>query len=60
MTVKEARVIENEFYKISNPNEEQEFMYIEAMDFLIQEENKPEDKGDYFKEINIGIYSIDI
>jgi hypothetical protein len=54
MTVEEARVIENEFYKISNPNEEQEFMYIEAMDFLIQEENKPEDMmslGGYYYEL---------
>ncbi|MBQ6384621.1 MAG: sel1 repeat family protein [Lachnospiraceae bacterium] len=43
MTVKEAREIEADFYKISNPSEEDVFLYTEAMDFLIREENRPED-----------------
>jgi tetratricopeptide (TPR) repeat protein len=54
MTVEEARLIEKEFYGISNPDEEQEFMYIEAMNFLIEEENKPEDMmslGGYYYEL---------
>ncbi len=54
MTVEEARVIEQEFYRTSNPTEEEEFMYIEAMDFLISEEKNPEDMmslGGYYYEL---------
>lgn len=54
MTVKEARLIEEEFYRISNPSEDQEFMYIEAMNFLIAEENNPDDMmhlGGYYYEL---------
>jgi tetratricopeptide (TPR) repeat protein len=54
MTVEEARRIEQEFYRVSNPDEEQEFMYIEAINFLIAEENKPEDMmslGGYYYEL---------
>lgn len=43
MTVKEARKIEKRFSRESNPSEEDIFLYTEAMDFLIHEENKPED-----------------
>lgn len=53
MTTAEARSIEKEFWKLSNPSDEQEFLYIEAMNFLIEEENKPEDMmhlGGYYYE----------
>ena len=43
MTVKEAREIEERFNRISIPTEEDIFLYTEAMDFLIREENRPED-----------------
>lgn len=43
MTVKEARKIESDFYEMSNPSEEDIFLYTEAMDFLIHEENRPDD-----------------
>lgn len=43
MTVKEARQIQERFNSMSNPSEEDMFLYTEAMDFLIHEENKPED-----------------
>ena len=43
MTIKEARDIEERFYRISNPSEEDIFLYTEAMDFLIHEESRPED-----------------
>ena len=43
MTVKEAREIEERYYEMSNPSEEDDFLYTEAMDFLIREENLPED-----------------
>lgn len=43
MTVKEARAIEERFNSISNPSEEEVFLYTEAMDFLIHKENLPED-----------------
>lgn len=43
MTVEEARNIEEWFNRFSNPSEEDIFLYTEAMDFLIHEENKPED-----------------
>lgn len=54
MTIEEARGIEENFYEISNPNEEEEFLYIEAMEFLIAEENQPEDMmnlGGYYYEM---------
>ncbi|WP_026519365.1 tetratricopeptide repeat protein [Butyrivibrio sp. FCS006] len=54
MTVKEARIIEEEFYRKSNPSGEEEFMYIEAMDFLISEEKNPSDMmslGGYYYEL---------
>ncbi len=43
MTVKEAREIEERYYGMSDPSEEDDFLYTEAMDFLIREENLPED-----------------
>ncbi|MDO4623648.1 MAG: hypothetical protein Q4B22_11925 [Eubacteriales bacterium] len=43
MTSKEARRIEQDFYEKSNPSDEEIFLYTEAMDFLIAEENKPMD-----------------
>lgn len=43
MTVNEARQIEERFNRISNPSEEDVFLYTEAMDYLIHEEKKPED-----------------
>lgn len=51
MTVEEARIMEEEFYRISNPTREQEFLYEEVMSFLIAEENNPEDMmhlGSYY------------
>lgn len=43
MTIKEARGIAARFYRNTNPSEEDIFLYTEAMDFLIHEENRPED-----------------
>ena len=43
MTVKEAREIEERYYGMSDPSEEDDFLYTEAMDFLIREENLPDD-----------------
>ena len=43
MTVSEARRIEQDFQRKSDPSEEEIFLYTEAMDFLIHEENDPDD-----------------
>lgn len=43
MTVMEARAIQRHYDEIPAPTEEDDFLYTEAMDFLIREENKPED-----------------
>ncbi len=43
MTVREARQIERRFYRISVPSADDEFMYIEAMDYLIDAEHDPND-----------------
>lgn len=54
MTIEEARKIERDYYKISNPSDEDDFLYIEAMDYLITEENNPQDMmslGGYYYEI---------
>lgn len=54
MTIAEARRIEKDFCGISKPTEEQEFMFLEALSYLIAEENKPEDMmnlGGYYYEI---------
>ncbi len=54
MTIKEARTIEEDFYRKSNPTDEEAFLYTEVMDFLITEEHKPEDMmqlGGYYYEL---------
>lgn len=43
MTVKEAHAIRHHYDDIPSPSEEDDFLYTEAMDFLIREENNPED-----------------
>lgn len=43
MTAKEAREIEAGFQRNTNPSEEDIFLYTEAMNYLIQEESRPED-----------------
>lgn len=53
MTVKEARKIVQEFDENSVITEDKEFMFIEAMDFLISEEKNPADMmwlGGYYYE----------
>lgn len=54
MTRDEARKIEKEFFEKSNPSEADEFLYIEAMDFLIETYNLPEDMmhlGGYYYDL---------
>ena len=59
MTVKEAREIEEQYYKISNPSEEDDFLFTEALAFLIHEENRPEDMmhlgGWYYEKRNFDL-----
>ncbi len=42
MTIYEANKIRRDFYKLTNPTEEDKFLYTEALDFLISETKKPE------------------
>ena len=54
MTSEEARKIEREFYEISHPSEDEEFMYVEVMKFLIESESNPRDMmslGGYYYEL---------
>ncbi|MCR5595537.1 MAG: hypothetical protein K6G12_06800 [Lachnospiraceae bacterium] len=54
MTVKEARKIVNSFADNDNPSGDDEFMFIEAMGFLIEEEHNPADMmylGGYYYEL---------
>lgn len=54
MTIQSARTIEKNFYQKNTHTEEEEFMFIEAMKFLISEENLPRDMmslGGYYYEI---------
>lgn len=54
MTVREARAIAKSFDENTKPGAEEEFLYIEAMNYLIEEENKPRDMmvlGGYYYEI---------
>ncbi|MCR4903021.1 MAG: sel1 repeat family protein [Butyrivibrio sp.] len=54
MTISEAKAIEENFYRKSNPSKEDEFMYVEAMDYLISEEKNPADMmslGGYYYEL---------
>ncbi len=54
MLVSEARLKVMEFYQKSNPCEEDEFLFVEAMEYLIATENKPEDMmslGGYYYEL---------
>lgn len=54
MTSDEARKIEREFYEISHPSEDEEFMYVEVMKFLIESESNPRDMmslGGYYYEL---------
>ncbi len=54
MTIEEAREIERDFLGKSNPTEDEIFLFTEAMDFLITEENDPKDMmqlGGYYYEM---------
>lgn len=42
-SIEEARKIQREFYALSVPTEEDEFLFTEAMEFLIEEEHDPQD-----------------
>lgn len=53
MTIKEAEKIVRDFNENSIPNEEDEFMFIEAMNYLIEERKSPRDMlylGGYYYE----------
>lgn len=53
MNIKDARKYVEEFWDISSPSEEEEFFYVECMQFLIDAEKKPEDMlylGGYYYE----------
>ena len=54
MTIKEARDIVNEFDERDNPSEDDIFLFTEAMNFLIEEERRPQDMmylGGYYYEL---------
>ncbi len=54
MTIKQARKIADDFYKMSNPSEEDVFQFTEAMTFLIENTHNPVcmmDLGGYYYEI---------
>ena len=54
MTVDEARRIVNNFDESANPSEDEEFIFIEAMNYLIEEEKRPQDMmylGGYYYEL---------
>jgi tetratricopeptide (TPR) repeat protein len=54
MTVKEARKIVQDFNENKRITDEDEFMFIEAMNFLIEEEKDPRDMmwlGGYYYEL---------
>ena len=42
MTISEAQKIQRDFYKLTNPTEEDCFLYAEALDFLITETKNPD------------------
>lgn len=53
MTVIEARRIAREYYDMSNPTEDDRFLFVEAMQFLIREtknSNAMLDLGSYYYE----------
>ncbi len=53
MTIQEANRIIRDFYDLSNPTEEEEFLYIEALSYLIAEKNDPKvmmELGGYYYE----------
>ena len=41
MTIKEARKIVKDFQERNNPSEDERFLFIEAMNFIIEEEKDP-------------------
>ena len=43
MDIKEARKLVWDYEKIPNPNETDDFLYTEAMEYLIEEKRNPED-----------------
>ncbi len=54
MTVKEAREIVHNFNEAFDNSDDDEFMFIEAMNFLIEEEKRPQDMmclGGYYYEL---------
>ena len=54
MTVEEARSIKIDFARMTNPTEEDVFLFTETMEYLISAENDPEDMmylGGYYYEI---------
>lgn len=53
MTIKEARKIVKDFQERNNPSEDERFLFIEAMNFIIEEEKDPWDMmylGGYYYE----------
>ena len=56
MTVKEARTIAEQYHRKPNPSDEDFFIFTEAMDFLIREQNNPRDMmhlgGVYYERRN--------
>ena len=42
MTIREARMILQEYYENTNPSEEDEFLYTEALKYLIEETKDPD------------------
>ena len=56
MTIEQAREIERKFNQTAIPTEEEIFMYTEAMEYLIHEQNNPRDMlqlgGWYYEQKN--------
>jgi tetratricopeptide (TPR) repeat protein len=53
MTIREARMILQEYYENTNPSEEDEFLYTEALKYLIEETKDPDrmvELGGYYYE----------
>ena len=53
MTILEAKKIRENYYDLTNPNDENKFLYTEALDFLISETKNP----DYMNELGAMYYS---
>jgi len=53
MTILEAKKIQENYYDLTNPSDEDKFLYTEALDFLISETKDP----DYMNELGAMYYS---